>query len=103
MSTRAHIRIFTDSKTLMYYHHSDGYPEHVGKELKSVENEIYEHPENLSEILGLDYEETNCLHGDEVYVYIIDCRDKTIKCFSKGLNDSFENCFKAEREVIIPK
>lgn len=111
MSTRAHIRIFSDEGTQMLYHHHDGYPDGIGIDLKSIVDEIYDDPKqgieklinDKLELHDLGYEETGCLHGDEEYIYVIDCRDRTIKCFRRGLHDSFEDCFKAEKEVRIPE
>lgn len=77
MSTRAHIRVMDSSGIIMLYHHCDGYPEGIGRDLKSVLDKICDDPE----------------YG---------CRDRTIKCFRHGWNESFEDCFKAEREEIIP-
>lgn len=92
MSTRAHIRVIDSSGIIMLYHHCDGYPEGIGRDL--IQNK-----------LGLNdttYAPATCIHGDEEYVYVIDCRDRTIKCFRHGWDESFEDCFKAEREEIIP-
>ena len=110
MATRAHIRIYYNDKSIMLYHHCDGYPEGIGSDLKKVVDEIYKNDifavNKLikGELIANDstYELTDCLHGDEEYVYVIDCRDKTIKCFRRSWNDSFEDCFKAEREELIP-
>lgn len=110
MATRAHIRIYYDDKVIMLYHHFDGYPDGIGSDLKKVVDEIYKNDIfAINKLIkgklitnDLTYELTDCLHGDEEYVYVIDCRDKTIKCFRRNLNDSFEDCFKAEREELIP-
>ena len=111
MSTRAHIRIMDSSGVIMLYHHCDGYPDGIGTDLKSVLDKICDDPEYgcrdlIQNKLGLNdktYAPATCIHGDEEYVYVIDCRDRTIKCFRHGWDESFEECFKAEREVRIPE
>ncbi len=39
MSTRAHIRIKDGDEQIMLYHHHDGYPEGVGRDLKKFLSE----------------------------------------------------------------
>ena len=41
MSTRAHIRIYDSGGCIQLYHHCDGYPEGIGRDLKSVLDKIY--------------------------------------------------------------
>lgn len=112
MSTRAFIRIIDPGfGKIDLYHHSDGYPDGIGVDLKSVLNHICKDPEYgcrdlIQDKLGLHdatYAPALCLPGDVEYVYVIDCKDKTIKCFRHNWNESFEDCFKAEREVRIPE
>lgn len=110
MSTRAHIRIYDEGGFIQLYHHCDGYPNGIGKDLKSVLHQICLYPDYgardlIQNNLGLNdkaYMPTTCIHGDEEYVYVIDTRDKTIKCFQHYLDETFEECFKAEREIPIP-
>ena len=110
MSTRAHIRIYDSDGCIQLYHHCDGYPEGIGRDLKSICEKIFDDPEYgtrdlIQNKLGLNddsYAPAICMHGDEEYVYVIDCRDKTVKCFTHNWDESFEQCFRAECEVIIP-
>ena len=111
MSTRAHIRIYGDDKEWMLYHHHDGYPDGIGIDLKSIVDIIYDNPKQgieklINNELGLHdlgYEETECLHGDEEFVYVINCYDRIIKCYKKGKNDQFGDCLMREKEVRIPE
>lgn len=110
MATRAHIRVFDDGNCIQLYHHFDGYPDGIGKDLKSVLNKICDDPEYgcrdlIQNKLGLNdsgYAPALCLHGDEDYVYVINCQDKTIKCYRHNYDESFGDCFHAEREIPIP-
>ena len=80
MSTRAHILIKGGSEQFYVYHHHDGYPEGVGKDLKSYLNNLKWrwYPDDIVNdlvkgIIDDGYEITSCMHGDEEYLYFIDC------------------------------
>ena len=110
MSTRACIKIKEkvcinyDDKHLTecvitLYHHSDGYPEGVGADLKEYINDVVSKwacgwsPEDIATDLvrgvikkgdgtpDLGYEVAICEHGDCEYGYEIDCAAKTLKCY----------------------
>ena len=92
MSTRATILIKESREDNIHiYHHHDGYPEGVGSDLKRYLNTLTSewHASQIADDLinnnaNLDdneYELTSCQHGDEAYGYLIDCDNKTLKCY----------------------
>lgn len=111
MSTRANIRITEGDGQILLYHHCDGYPEGVGKELKEfLKFYKYWDPERIASDLATmknryekyPYECAICLHGDEAYVYVIDCDKKTLTCYSHRWDETFEQCCIPERICEIP-
>ena len=126
MSTRAHIRIVSGDKQIMLYHHYDGNPECIGVNLKSFIKEHYR-PGRLpftdvandlikgkirhciyniwtgKEQITSDngYELTTCIHGDEDYIYVIDCEERSIRCYIHYWDEPFEKTVIPEREVGI--
>lgn len=120
MSTRATIKITEGSDTIWVYHHSDGYPDGIGSDLKKyIKNIKYWSCDEIATDLvkgkkcgkthniwadtytvGDDgYEVTTGQHGDEEYGYHIDCDNKTLTCYRLGW-DEFE--WKKEKIVEIP-
>ena len=114
MSTRATILIKSkkQNEQVRIYHHFDGYPEGVGADLKGYLKtlqwwDVYDMANDL--IKGkcgivdrkpdMGYDLTSCQHGDEEYAYLIDCDNKTLKCYKVGW-DEFE--WKEENVVEIP-
>lgn len=87
MSTRAHIIVKNENTKCYVYHHFDGYPEGVGKELrKYMQDTIHTNdPEQFCqdlEDLDPNYEFENYgLHGDEDYIYVIDFANNTYTCY----------------------
>lgn len=87
MSTRAAI-IIKDSRNFHnVYHHCDGYPEGVGKELEEVFIDCDANTtanDALVNILDFssEYERTSCIHSDEEYIYVVDMDSRTISCYS---------------------
>ena len=81
MSTRCNIYIHDsrDGSSLWIYHHHDGYPEGVGRQLKDflsdADNRLLR-PEGMLEglvyVYGDEYEETTNQHGDISYRYDIE-------------------------------
>ena len=126
MSTRAYIRINDGGDLFQLYHHHDGYPDGVGAMLKDflkkqykqggwygdeIANDLvkgkltYEHKDLYGKKMvdsDDEYEITSCIHGDEEYVYVIDCDEETLKCYRHGLDEG-EACIKPENEVEIPE
>lgn len=82
MATRANIVIKAGKKKIYLYHHYDGYPEGIGKDLQAFiekQNGNFEPNELQKKILdgevnGKDdkYEETDGIHSDVEYIYTID-------------------------------
>lgn len=127
MSTRAHIRIKDGDEQIMLYHHHDGYPEGVGRDLKKFLRENCQNYWDACEIAnglvkggikhehkGLysgkvevraddEYEIATCIHGDEDYIYIIDCRAKTLKCYYHKWDEPLQDTIQPEREREIPE
>ncbi len=109
MSTRACIKIRERVKTndsdngwveciIYLYHHCDGYPEGVGKDLKKYLAEVVSKwawwsPEDIATSLvrgaikdnegnaDMGYEVAICEHGDCEYGYEIDCNNQTLTCY----------------------
>ena len=104
MSTRAcikikaSIRLNDDDKKLTecvitLYHHCDGYPDGVGKDLKKYLRDVVSKwrwwmPEDIATNLvrgELDgdtgYEVAICEHSDCEYGYLIDCDNETLTCY----------------------
>jgi hypothetical protein len=115
MSTRCHIRIKEDEEQYLLYHHHDGYPGGVGVELKKflaeiegdwfaneIANELVKGGIKQKMCPDMGYEITSCVHGDEQYVYVIDCVAQTLKCYVHKWDETFEQCCIASREVEIP-
>lgn len=92
MSTRCHIIIEkADNDPQFVYHHCDGYPEGVGCELVEILKE-YDKDINFADwdqLTIIDrliqyssaYERDEFMHGDEDYIYRIDCEKHTLRCF----------------------
>lgn len=112
MSTRAHIRIIEGEGQILLYHHSDGYPSGVGSELKEYLSKFkygwYAETIARGLVTMIDkwkqfpYEPAICLHGDEEYVYVIDCDSKKLSCYSHAWDQSFESCCVPENLCDIP-
>ena len=126
MSTRAHILIKDGDEQVMLYHHHDGYPEGVGRKLKKFLAEQFPKYWDVCEIANglvkgalryprrsllsdkvtiesdMEYEITTGIHGDEAYVYIIDCDKHEIKCYRHKWDEGMA-CVVPEREVEIPE
>lgn len=98
----------------MLYRHCDGRPGDLGKAIQRYLNSLKDW--NVEKIVGkltsgLRYwdrkdlvhriEKTNCLHGDEDYVYVIDVTGRTIKCYTHYLDEPFEKCCNPIRERQI--
>ena len=85
MSTRCNIRVYDyrDKSSLWIYHHHDGYPAGVGKELEqflSTGGNRLLSPNNMFKALcyiyGEEYKATSCRHGDISYMYDIEINDE---------------------------
>lgn len=89
MSTRCNIMIEREGYfPVILYHHHDGYPQGVGYDLhtrlKNIEGGWYQQEiaNSLVKDLNDEYEITSCVHGDIEYLYVINCKEKTLKCYA---------------------
>lgn len=95
-------------KSVMLYHHHDGYPEGVGYDLKQrLEKhkgrwDIDEIANELIKDTGDEYEYTAYNHTDIEYMYVIDCSARTLKCFYGNLITYEDNNIFRGDEVPIP-
>ena len=105
MSTRCHIKVIKDNQTCYVYHHTDGYPEGVGKELRGYlrkwcgSKEEFTAEDFCTYLENEDssyYFENIGLHGDEEYLYTVDFDKGDYLCDKIGGG----NCFS---EVIPVK
>ena len=105
MSTRCNIIIkcgYSNRRVYLYHHH-DGNPSGVGSDLKKVFDkykdwQIKQHgyieiPNKLvKNQFGLNddgYEISLGLHGDIDYLYVINCKTRSLRCYA--VRDSVEN------------
>jgi len=111
MSTRCHIVIKEKGFGNVYiYHHCDGDPGGVGSEIVwalagyqkyTKEFDLKWSIKGVSEeILRLDdeYKEDYEIHGDEDYIYEIDCDNRTVKCYA---GEYYDEKFPGD-EIVIP-
>ena len=118
MSTRCNIIIKDGAERIYLYHHHDGYPLGVGTELQdylqrkwgeswrtcwygtSIANHLVKghinYPLAQEPHEDDEYEVTYGLHGDVEYVYVINCRARTIRCYSIPLDDEFHKDFRIQ-------
>ena len=85
MSTRAAIIVRDNKSEYNVYHHCDGYPEGVGRELERVYKNCdqIDAAEAKKRLLEYDreYRDTDCIHGDEEYIYVVDTDERKIECY----------------------
>ena len=118
MSTRCNIIIKDGAERIYLYHHHDGYPMGVGTELQdylqrkwgeswrsywcgtSIANDLVKghinYPLAKEPHEDDEYEVTYGLHGDVEYVYVINCRARTIRCYSIPWDDEFHKDFRIQ-------
>lgn len=108
MSTRCMIKICKKHFASEFvYHHCDGYPDGVGSELVKIlryYKTVEWTPNKISNALqdyDSQYEDDGDVnaHGDEDYLYVIDCDERTIKCYEVAYDASFDDL---GDEVEIP-
>ena len=107
MSTRATILIKEGNEKVRMYHHHDGYPSGIGKDMKNYLKTLkWWDIEGITNYLikgklngDNEYEYTICQHGDEEYAYLIDCDMKKLKCYKVGWD---EYDWKESKVVEIP-
>lgn len=87
MATRANIKIIGSNETVYLYKHNDGYPDGLGNDLKQFITDYgyfsYNYYPFTYKLLKTypDIKETNSIHGDISYLYVINLRKKTLECF----------------------
>jgi hypothetical protein len=118
MSTRCNIIIKDGAERIYLYHHHDGYPLGVGTELQdylqrkwgeswrtfwygtSITNDLVKghinYPLAQEPHEDDEYEVTYGLHGDVEYIYVINCRARTIRCYSIPWDDEFHKDFRIQ-------
>ena len=118
MSTRCNIIIKDGAERIHLYHHQDGYPMEVGTELQdylqrkwgeywrsywcgtSIANDLVKghinYPLAKEPHEDDEYEVTYGLHGDVEYVYVINCRARTIRCYSIPWDDEFHKDYRIQ-------
>lgn len=113
MSTRCNIIIKDGAERIYLYHHHDGYPMGVGTELQyylqnkwgqsrmtswygpSIANDLVKghinKPMAQEPHKDNEYEITYGLHDDAEYIYVINCKARTIRCYEISRDDYFED------------
>ena len=88
MSTRCNVIVKEGKSKIYLYHHHDGYPECVGMFLKNFlqgikfwYNDII--ATDLVKLADDEYRISNGVHEDIEFLYGIDCRKKTLKCYGR--------------------
>ena len=108
MSTRCNIIIKDGPSRIILYHHPDGYPMGVGTELRGYLERIHAWHKGLHSAEHIanylvkgripaplastphdddEYELTSGLHGDVEYVYVINLRAATLRCYEVTWNE----------------
>lgn len=115
MSTRANLIVEYKDKQKFYYKHHDGYPKNgFGDDILNFlniynTNEPYEWTfENVVGlidigVLGYKLEDTDSIHGDISYVYILDVLAKSLECqhweFVYNEQEPLKSCSKLKNNV----
>lgn len=106
MSTRCHIVIKKqDSYTVYVYHHCDGYPSGVGSDLAQMLKDYKSNDwtpislANYIENTDSSYRIDDSIHGDEDYIYEINCDLMTLKCYYA---DDYDEESENEDSIEIP-
>ena len=105
MSTRAYIRIKSESESISLFCCWDGDPSGIGMDLKRVldnqkdwdvkdiSRHLLQSPQINQEFLSRDrLFLTENIHGPEDYVYIIDTQTNTLDCFEHEMYETIEEC-----------
>lgn len=107
MSTRAHVRVFGHIKgqpvELSYYHHSDGYPQYLGNDLKGRLAASEGNLERFAELLTEEryYDKDEGIHGDEAYLYIVDYDNGKVTCYNYSWDETLLETLQSN--IIIPE
>ena len=126
MSTRCNIIVKEPyGHKYILYHHHDGYPEGVGVQLRKalkmkegctfsnrwgghyLANDLIKDQRGLND---KTYEITSCLHSDIEFVYVVNFRTGTLRCYEipwddeyhENYNIRFDRVFRRRNLVDIP-
>lgn len=107
MSTRSNIKVTEGGNDFFYlYHHSDGYPEHVGKYLYEALKTLPKyHDEATTKLVKephMRFELTTCIHGDIEWYYEVWVTKKVLKIYSVHGNMNNKK-FKHEVTINVTK
>lgn len=134
MATRASIvvlynRTYIDGQKVAHiYHHWDGAPQYLGRNLKKFLDENYkekwqtqQHYDCLinallkGEVIDAEgdrddgFKWSDHVHGDIDYLYVLDCDDRTLRCFKRSIryclnvdDYTLQGLMNACTEVSIP-
>ena len=88
MSTRCNVIVKEGKSKVYLYHHHDGYPEGVGMTLKNyLQNCKFWYlsiiATDLVKLADDEYRISDGVHEDIEFLYVIDCRKKTLKCYER--------------------
>ena len=117
MSTRSNIIITDRGARHFLYHHHDGYPEGVGVQLQKCAKQWfdkYSFPwaslianKLIKDEMGLndkEYEITTDVHGDIDYLYVVNIKARTIRCYAvRGYDETLSEIARRENLVSIPE
>lgn len=97
MSTRAYIRIEKDGEQpVHFHHHCDGYPSGVGDELSGWLREYTGewNPQAIGKYINDRDSDYHFIEKgpawDHEYVYVINCTERRLLCYYKGISDDFD-------------
>lgn len=107
MATRSQIIVKNKDTKGYVYHHNDGYPEGVGKEVREFLHEhsgITDVNEFCKELEKWDFTyefENSGLHGDEEYVYLVDLAKHRYVCYNTQKNVNGFHWFDIPEEEVF--
>lgn len=119
MSTRCNIVIKEGRRKSYIYHHCDGYPSGVGALVHSYLKDLYNWYQYhiMNDLIkdGIQYRDsegvlqvdneyrwTDGLHGDIDYVYVIDCKNRTLTCYKRPSYDTpVTSKFEKDFDVVL--
>ena len=109
MSTRSIVRIVDKNYNVDLYHHYDGYPEGVGRQLMAIAYPIIQRFncygwKDLYRMLKEhddDYRIAEGIHPDIEYLYIINLKTKQIECFDGHYRVDGEHDYKWETYKVV--
>lgn len=101
MATRCTVKLvgLGENEIQYFYHHYDGYPKGVGQDIMEYlkDKEVWDFKKIICDInagfIGADptYDMSKSIHGDENYIYLINCLTKEFKCYKNSKLTNNEN------------